>query len=135
MSDIKCNASEFADVLGDVIQQYSDEVVKSLPDAVEKAADEGLKALKSNAAAQVGGTKYKSSFKKKTTNSSPTKPEITIHSSKYRIAHLLEHGHVIKNQTGRVYGVTAARPHWQPAEEEAIKTLEEEIQKKVEESG
>ncbi len=123
------------DAIGEIIKQYSDDVVRDLPESVKKAAKEGVKALKSNAASAVGGTIYKGSFKSKKTASSYGLTEYTIYSTKYRIAHLLEHGHVIKNGTGRVYGVTAARPHWAPAEEEAAKVLEEEIKKKVEEAG
>lgn len=131
----KTNLSGFGDALGKIIQQYSDDVCRDLPEVVEDAAKFGVKTLKSKAKGAVGGTgKYTSSFKQKTTGSSSSSTEITIYSDRYQVAHLLEHGHVIKNQYG-VYGVTAARPHWAPAEQEAIEKLEELIQKKVEEAG
>lgn len=123
------------DAIEGIIKEYTDEVVRALPDAVKQSAKECVKALKSNAASAVGGTVYKGSFKSKKTSDSYGLTEYTVYSTKYRIAHLLEHGHVIKNQTGRVYGVTAARPHWAPAEEVASKALEEAISKKVEEAG
>lgn len=130
MSNVKCSASEFAKVLGNAIKQYSDDVVAELPDAVKEAATVGVKALKANASSAVGGTKYKNSFRKENTGSSSSMTSFTIYSTRYRVAHLLEHGHVIKNKHG-VYGVTQARPHWAPAEEEAIKALEDAIEKKI----
>lgn len=130
----RVKAGELGGAIGKLLQEYSDEVIKAMPDAVKKAAKEGTKALKSAAAGAVGGTKYKSSFTNKVTESNSSKTEFTIYSKQYQVAHLLEHGHVIRNQYG-VYGTTAARPHWATAEETASKILEEEIQKKVEEAG
>ena len=51
----------------------------------------------------------------------------TVYSSVSRVGHLLEHGHPIKNQTGQIYGMSQAKPHWEPAEQEAIEALEEKI--------
>lgn len=134
MSQIKTDLAGLSNAVGEVLKQYSDEVVEAMPDAVKKAAKVGLKSLRSHAKAAVGGTRYNSSFKSKTTNNSPRTPEITLHSTRYQVAHLLEHGHVIRNQYG-VYGITSARPHWAPAEQDAIEALEDEIQKKVEAAG
>ena len=135
MSDIKCKPDEFAKALGNVIQQYSDAVVQSLPDAVNAAAKKGLKTLKAEAKKKINGSRYVSSFKNKKTQSTSGITEYTLYSTRYRVAHLLEHGHAIKNQTGKVYGVTSARPHWAPAENTAVKELEDQIQQKVEEAG
>lgn len=130
----KVGIGQLGEAINEILQQYSDEVVKALPEATKKAAKEGTKALKSAAAGAVGGTSYKGSFKNKQTEGTSNKTEYTIYSTQYQLAHLLEHGHTIKNQYG-VYGVTRARPHWITAEETANKVLEEEIRKKVEESG
>lgn len=129
----RCTPENFAEVLGKAIQQYSDEVVKAMPDAVKTAAKKGLKALKSNASS-IGGTRYKNSFKIKKTQSSSGMTEYTIFSTHYRVAHLLEKSHPMRNQTGRFFGMSTPREHWRPAEEAAIEALEEEIQKKVEEA-
>ena len=53
--------------------------------------------------------------------------EVVVHSkNRYQIAHLLEHGHA-KRGGGRVAGI----PHIAPAEENAVKQLEEDIVKKL----
>ena len=53
--------------------------------------------------------------------------EVVVHSkNRYLIAHLLEHGHA-KRGGGRVAGI----PHIAPAEEKAVKQLEENIMKKL----
>lgn len=134
MSNKKTTPGGFTVAVSDIIQEYSDEVVKAMPDAVKKAAKEGVKALKSAAASAVGGTTYKNSFKSKATQTSSDLTEYTIYSSRYQVAHLLEHGHVVRNKYG-VYGVAPAHPHWATAEEKANEILEEEIQKAMEESG
>ena len=130
---IKVDPAGFEKALTGMIEEYSNEVVRAMPDAVKKAAKTCVKELKSSAAAKFGGSKYKNSFKKENTNKSTTIPEITVYSTLPGLPHLLEHGHVKKNQYG-VYGVTQARPHWAPAEEAAIEELENEIERQVSES-
>lgn len=135
MKNTKVKPGQFGEALNDAIKQYSDAVVESLPDAVNAAAKKALKTLKSEAKSKIGGKTYVSSFKSKKTQSDSNITEYTLYSTRYRVAHLLEHGHVVRNQTGRVYGVTSAKPHWAPAEDAGIKELEEQIQKKVEETS
>lgn len=116
-----------ADALKSAISQYSDELIQNLPDAVKESAQETVKELKSKAGSLFKGQKYSKSFKTKKKNGPNGTTTYTVYSTEYRLTHLLEHGHVIKNQTGRVYGMTQARPHWKPAEEAGIKSLEEKL--------
>lgn len=134
MSKTKCTPEKFGDVLSDAIKQYSDEVVKAMPDAVKEAAKAGVKALKANASG-IGGSKYKNSFKSKKTKSTADQTEYKIYSTRYRVAHLLEKSHPMRNQTGRFFGMSTPHEHWRPAEETAIETLEKKIKEKVEEAG
>jgi len=134
MSRVKTDLAGLGGTVGKILKEYADDVIEAMPDAVKKASKVTLKSLKANAAAKIGGTKYKTSFKTKTTNNSKNRMEITVYSSRYQVAHLLEHGHVIRNQYG-VYGVTTARPHWAPAEQDGIEALEKEIERKVQEAG
>lgn len=116
-----------ADALKSAISQYSDELIKDMPEIVKEAAKETAKELKSKAGSLFKGTKYNKSFKTKKQSGPNGITTYTVYSTEYRLTHLLEHGHVIKNQTGQIYGMTAARPHWQPAEEAGIKLLEEKL--------
>ena len=134
MSNVTVSPNELSKAVGDIIQEYSDEVVRAMPDAVKKAAKEGVKSLKKHASS-IGGTKYKTSFKSKKTKSTSSNTEYTLYSTQYRVAHLLEKSHPIRNQTGLIYGMSMPREHWAPAEKEAIEALEKEINKKVEDAG
>lgn len=125
--------SQLAGKLEQIYQEYSDEVVKVLPEATKKAAKAAIKSLKANAPRKTGA--YAGSFKQKTTESSSSRTTIEIYSTKPGLPHLLEYGHPVKNQYGGVYGTAAAHPHWTPAEAEANEVLEEEIRKAVEGAG
>lgn len=128
----KIKLSQLADEMTKMYKEYSDEVIKAMPEATKKAAKACVKSLKANAPKKSG--EYAGSFKQKTTESSSSKTEITVYSTLPGLPHLLEFGHAKKNQYG-YYGVTGAHPHWAPAEDEANKVLEEEITKAAEEAG
>lgn len=131
MSSKTVKPGGLAEAIGDIIKEYSDDVVRAIPDAVKESAKVGVKSLKKHAAG-IGGTKYKGSFKSKKTKSTSSETEYTLYSTQYRVAHLLEKSHPIRNQTGNVYGMSVPVEHWAPAEQEAIEELEKQIEKKVE---
>ena len=128
---IKIKPGDLAIEISAIYDQYSDEVVKALPDITKKAAKVAKDSLKANAPSKTG--EYKDSFTSKTTQNSSS-ISIEVYSKKPGLPHLLEYGHVIKNQYG-VYGRTSARPHWAPAEEAANEEFEKQLQKKMEEIG
>lgn len=49
--------------------------------------------------------------------------------TEYRLTHLLENGHVSANQYGSGYKRVAGIKHIEPAEQEGIKTFEDDIRK------
>ena len=56
---------------------------------------------------------------------------ITVHNAtEYRLTHLLENGHVIRNQYG-TYGRTRATPHIKPVEQWAQQEVEKTIKKEI----
>ena len=54
---------------------------------------------------------------------------IVHNKTKYRLTHLLENGHVSANQYGTGYKRVNGIEHIKPAEQEGIKTFEDEIRK------
>lgn len=132
--DIKVTADGLAGAIKNIVQEYSDEVVRAMPEAVKEAGKECVKILQSEAAAAgIGGSKYKRSFRAKTTKDNSRETTVTVSSTQYQLTHLLERGHVIRNRPGgRAYGVTRAFPHWAPAEEKASEALEKKIRIKIE---
>lgn len=133
MSTKTVTPDALCDAVQDVVKEYSDELVAKIPDIVKGAAKTTVKALKKNAES-IGGTKYRGSFKSEKTSALLLgETTYTVYSTQYRLTHLLEHGHVIRNRAGGpVYGMTRAFPHWKPAEQEGIDEIDEKIREAIE---
>lgn len=56
---------------------------------------------------------------------------VTIYNDHYSLPHLLEHGHLIKNGTGRVYGTVKGREHIKPIADEIVSKYQEEVISKL----
>lgn len=115
--------------LKEVLAEYGDEVYNVLGIAVDQVSEEAVKRLQ--AGGSYGGTGvYNRDW---TATDDPvgrfSKKKIVHNADHYRLAHLLEKGHAIRNGTGRTYGNTRAFPHIKPVEEWAI----QELPRKVEE--
>lgn len=105
------------------LKEYADLASDDVKKAVRKAGNTVRKEIASTAPVDTG--KYAKSWSVKKTKETSNFLEVTVHSkNRYQLAHLLEHGHA-KRGGGRV----AARPHIAQAEENAIETLETEIEK------
>lgn len=119
----KVRVDEMAKEIMKGLTEYADLATDSMKAAVRKAGNEVKSQISKTAPSDTG--KYKKSWAVKTTKEYATALEVTVHSrNRYRIAHLLEHGHA-KRGGGRV----SARPHIAPAEEKGIKMLEDDIKK------
>lgn len=115
--------------LKEVLAEYGDEVYNVLGIAVDQVSEEAVKKLQ--AGGSYGGTgAYNRDW---TATDDPvgrfSKKKIVHNADHYRLAHLLEKGHVSRNGTGRTFGNVKAYPHIKPVEEWAI----QELPRKVEE--
>ena len=113
----------------EILTQYGDDVYKVLGLAEVSVCEEGVRKLQ--AGGSYGGT---GAYDRDWTFDQKTKKRYVqsyvIHNAEhYRLAHLLEKGHVIRNGTSRTFGSTRAFPHIKPVEEWA----QAELPKKVEE--
>ena len=133
MAEIKVAPNQLGAEVENLLKEYSDDVIRKMPDAVKEVTTDTVKSLKAKAGELFKGTKYNKSFKSKKQSTTASGTKYVIYSTEYRLAHLLEKGHVIKNQTGKTYGVTKARPHWAPAEKEAAEALEKKLTEGIEE--
>ncbi|MGI6256604.1 MAG: HK97 gp10 family phage protein [Anaerovoracaceae bacterium] len=118
------------------IENLATEVMKELTE-YEKSTEEGMKKAVKNAGklvrneikagAPVKSGDYAKSWAVKTLKENSHTLEISVHSrNRYQLAHLLEHGHVLRNG-GRSKAIT----HIGPAEEHGIKKLEEDIKRSI----
>lgn len=83
------------------------------------------KEIQQNAPADTGA--YAKSWAVKTEKETSDSLQLIVHSkNRYPLAHLLEHGHA-KRGGGRVAG----KAHITPAEEKAVRQLEEEIERSL----
>ena len=78
-----------------------DDNVAAIAENSEEAGKRAVKLLKQKSKVRTGA--YKKGWKADVTTDE-TGTECTVHNRVYQLTHLLENGHVIKNQTGEVYG-------------------------------
>ena len=104
------------------LDDYAKVTTEGMKKAVNAAGKTVRKEIKAAAPARTGA--YAKSWKVKKTDESSNKLEVTIHSSKPGLPHLLEHGHAKRNG-----GRTAAQQHIAPAEELGIEQLERDIER------
>lgn len=102
------------------LQEYTTEVTEGLDKAKEKAAKNAARTLKSSSPVKSG--KYAKGWRAKKVGTA----WVTHNANKPSITHLLEKGHA-KVGGGRVSGI----PHILPAEQQAIKDYENEVEKVI----
>ena len=103
-----------------MLEQYGLEAHEIIEKTADEVAEEAVKQLKSNAPMGKRG-KYRKGFHYVKLNSK-LKVVRRIANKEFRLTHLLEHGHA-KQGGGR----TDPQPHWEDAEEEAVKAFENRV--------
>lgn len=112
-----------------ILEDYADKVAVDVKEAVEQTG-KATAQLAQAYASRIGRGKYAKSIKAKTTQTTTFGTTVTIFSTQYRIAHLLEHGHVVKSH-GRVVGTARAFPHFAPAEQKGEELLMQKVRKAI----
>lgn len=129
MATRKVSPNDLGAAIDEILKDYADTVVHDMKEAVEatgKMAAETAQAY----ASRIGRGKYAKSIKAKTESTTAFATTVVIYSTQYRIAHLLEHGHVVK-KNGKVVGTARAFPHFAPAEAMADSALVQKIEQAV----
>ncbi len=123
MPNQKVSVDGLADAVMEGLEKYNKLATDKVKAAVKKAGTTVRKEISSTAPRRSG--KYADSWRSKTTAESSTSMQVTVYSpSRYMLAHLLEHGHALRNG-----GRARAFPHIAPAEEAGEKQLTQDIER------
>ena len=112
MAVVNTSTFNFAEVISKFLGHYEIDVMTEVTEAIDEVSKEAVKRLKAESRAQFGSGPYASGWTR-TIEHGRLRVYATVHGKKptYRLAHLLEHGHVTRNGTGRTFDDTPAHPH------------------------
>ena len=119
---------QLADTVMKGLEEYAKLATDDLKKDVKKAGDTVKKQIESTAPKKTG--KYSKSWAVKKTKETSDSIEVVVHSRRYQLTHLLEHGHA-KRGGGR----TRAFPHIAPAEQAGIEQLTRDIERDLKKGG
>lgn len=124
------SVERMADEIAKMLTEYEAAIVKNVDASGKAVADKGAKQLRQTSPKRTG--KYAKSWGVTREDSSfGENAKYIIHNKKhYRVAHLLEHGHVMANGKR-----TKAIPHIKPVEEQVIREYEKKVRKAIEDAA
>lgn len=110
-----------------ILQEYVDDVDKTVLNVEEKVAKEAVKKLKATSPQNPKGRgRHYASDWKIDQRSKKHYAHLIVHNKQYQLTHLLENGHnIVKN--GKVVGHASAQKHIKPVEEWVKREVETEI--------
>lgn len=119
--------------LKDALKVYvDDDVIQNVKKEAEKIAKDARKTLRQKTTGKFKDRSgdYRKGWRVKKVSETANTLEIAVwNQTDYRLTHLLEHGHVIKNGTQREYGRTREFEHIAEVNEKAIKRFQEQTEK------
>jgi len=118
-----------------ILADYAEEIEENVGEIVDQVAATGAKALtqKSRETFPDGTGEYAKGWtvekngKKHRLLNEPS----VIYNEHYSLPHLLEHGHVTRNGTGRTFDETPPHEHIAPVENDLAETFEREVLQKL----
>lgn len=113
-----------------ILQKYADDVQTNIDIITRKIGQKGAQAIRNEAKGKFSGDKYATGWGT-TVEKNRLYTTVYIHNKKQAgLAHLLEHGHVKANGTGR-YGYWDGRTHIAPIETQLVAQYEREVKAKL----
>lgn len=120
----KVTPEQLGDAIAEILEGYGEDLTADCNRAAAEVAKYGSQELKDKAAeAGIGGRKYKNSFRWQLLEETPFGNIYVIKSTQYRIAHLLEHGHLIVSHGKYTGRRTRAFRHWSDVEQDTERKL------------
>ena len=136
MSQVTVKPDQLAREILKNLDDYTDNVRVHVDDAVGEVAKESQKKLRATTGAEGSNVwrKYPTGWTIKSTRRKGYRKEEVWNAKHYRLTHLLEHGHVVKNGTGRNNGRQKTREfkHIGPINDKAQEELEKRIVEAIE---
>ena len=112
--------------LNRILEEYAEQVNDTTDDIMDEVATDTANELKRISPKKSG--KYAKSW---TVKKDKKNHSYTVHNAKcYRLTHLLENGHVVKNQYG-TYGRVSGQPHIAKAEEDGVNKLINKLEQEL----
>jgi len=133
---LKVNADSLSKTVMDMLDGYSDDIASGVADAIVMVGKQTVKNLKDRSPKLTGDYRKGWSMKKESSRWKRYRiNRVIVHNkTDYQLIHLLENGHQAK-YGGRIVGRVEGKPHVQPAYDDAMKMIEEEVKKVIEEAG
>ena len=124
------SVEQMADEIAKMLTEYETAIVKNVDTSGKAVADKGAKQLRQTSPKRTGAyakswgvTREKGAFGENA--------KYIVHNKKrYRLTHLLEHGHVTANGKR-----TRAIPHIKPVEEQVIREYEKQVREAIEDAA
>ncbi len=116
----------FTQAVEQILQEYAGNVTEGTKAAVKKVAEQAKKETQAASPRRTG--RYKRGWAVKEEVQRLSSEAIVHNRTSYQLTHLLEKGHAVK-RGGRTIGQAYAHPHIRDAEQNAIKNLQEAIEK------
>lgn len=119
----------FVEALMEATRTMTEEVVEEIDNGLERIGAETVEELKRTSPVYKGKSKklkkgdYRKKWKYLAEKERGVKT-VTVYNQKGGLTHLLEHGHLVKNGTGRVLGNASPIPHIEIAEKHAEEKID-----------
>lgn len=119
-------------LIKDILEEYTEDVQEGIAATAKTIADEGKSKLRSVSPKGRTG-KYRKGWR---VSSKRGKSYVacTIYNTEYRLTHLLEKPHVIRNKYGK-WGTSVPKVHIKPVEEACVKEFESKVNELIKNGG
>lgn len=134
-SSKKIGSLDLEKAIAGVLEEYGEDVYQVLDGCVDSVAEEAKEKLQAVGSFAPGGNPsgdYSKAWINEKLQVKRLNSKNVVHNEDhYRLTHLLEKGHVIRNGTGRTFGKTGEYPHIAPVNDWANAELPKKVEQEL----